>query len=192
MFTIPKYVLSSVANKQHSVIHRGITPTRKHRTVPLEWRWQKQTWIFVHLLVVPTSPPPMPPPHVLVDFVVLPPGHGRSVTDFWGWDAHEAQLRCPDDVSGDSGRCSARRALKPKFYQHTQTMVTAGILPFRENSHGRAGNRTRDLMISSQRLWPLDHEAVYNCKINTCELIYIFIILVILIDYRILVDNIVF
>ena len=38
-------------------------------------------------------------------------------------------------------------------------MVTAGILPFRENSHGRAGNRTRDLMISSQRLWPLDHEA---------------------------------
>ena len=40
-------------------------------------------------------------------------------------------------------------------------MVTAGIFPFRENSHGRAGNRTRDLMISSQRLWPLDHEAVH-------------------------------
>ena len=38
-------------------------------------------------------------------------------------------------------------------------MVTAGILPFRENSHGRTGNRTRDLMINSQRLWPLDHEA---------------------------------
>ena len=31
-----------------------------------------------------------------VDFVVLPPGHGRSVTDYWVWDAHEAQLRCPD------------------------------------------------------------------------------------------------
>ena len=38
-------------------------------------------------------------------------------------------------------------------------MVTAGILAFRENSHGRTGNRTRDLMISSQRLWSLDHEA---------------------------------
>ena len=38
-------------------------------------------------------------------------------------------------------------------------MVTEGIFPFKENSHGRAGNRTRDLMISSQRLWPLDHEA---------------------------------
>ena len=41
-------------------------------------------------------------------------------------------------------------------------MVTAGILPFRENSHGRTGNRTRDLMISRQRLWPLDHEAGRN------------------------------
>ena len=65
------------------------------------------------------------PPHVLVDFVVLPPGHGRSVTDFSVWDAHEAQLRCPDDVSGDIGGCSARRVLKPKFYKPTQTMVTA-------------------------------------------------------------------
>jgi len=99
------------------------------------------------------------PPHVLMDFVVLPPGHGRSVTNFWGWDAHEAQLHCPDDVSGDIGGCGARRALKPKFYQPTQTMVTAGILPFRENSHGTAGNRTRDCTISNQRLWPLDHEA---------------------------------
>ena len=64
-----------------------------------------------------------------MDFVVLPPGHGRSVTDFWGWDAHEAQLRCPDDVSGDIRGCSARRALKPKFYQSTQTMVTAESTP---------------------------------------------------------------
>jgi hypothetical protein len=32
------------------------------------------------------------------DFVVLPRGHIRSLTDFWRWDSHEAQLRCPDDV----------------------------------------------------------------------------------------------
>ena len=38
-------------------------------------------------------------------------------------------------------------------------MVTVGIFPFKENSHGRAGNRTQDLTISSQRLWLLDHEA---------------------------------
>ena len=62
-------------------------------------------------------------------------------------------------VSGDRGGCSARRGLKPKVYLSTQTMVTAGIFPFKESSHGRAGNRTRDLIISSQRLWPLDHEA---------------------------------
>jgi hypothetical protein len=56
------------------------------------------------------------PPLVVMDFVVFPPGHGSSVTDVWGWDAHEAQLRCPDDVSGDIGGWSARRALNPKFY----------------------------------------------------------------------------
>jgi hypothetical protein len=36
-----------------------------------------------------------------MDFVVSPPGCGRSVTDFLGWDAHEAQLRCPDEVDSD-------------------------------------------------------------------------------------------
>ena len=41
----------------------------------------------------------------------------------------------------------------------THTMVTTGILPHKENPHGRAENRTRDLVISSQNLWPLDHEA---------------------------------
>ena len=29
-------------------------------------------------------------------------------------------------------------------------MVTVGIFPFKENSHGRTGNRTRNLMISSR------------------------------------------
>jgi hypothetical protein len=38
----------------------------------------------------------------LMDFVVSPPGCCRSVTNFWGWDAHEAQLRCPDEVDGDT------------------------------------------------------------------------------------------
>jgi hypothetical protein len=41
------------------------------------------------------------PSHVHIDFVVPPPGCGSSVTDFRGWDAHWAQLRCPDDVSDD-------------------------------------------------------------------------------------------
>jgi hypothetical protein len=38
-------------------------------------------------------------------------------------------------------------------------MVTMGILPHQgKNPHGRAGNPTRDLIISSQKRWPLDHE----------------------------------
>ena len=48
-------------------------------------------------------------------------------------------------------------------------MVTAGILLFRKNSHGRAGNRTRDFMIISQRLWPLDKEAGLILKVNMCK-----------------------
>jgi hypothetical protein len=29
------------------------------------------------------------------------PGSGWSITDFWGWGARKAQLRCPDYVSDD-------------------------------------------------------------------------------------------
>ena len=36
-----------------------------------------------------------------MNFHGFAPGCGDSVADFWGWDAHEARLRCPDDVSGD-------------------------------------------------------------------------------------------
>jgi subtilase family serine protease len=38
----------------------------------------------------------------LMDFVVSPPGCGLSVIVFWGWDSHEAQLRCSDEVDGDN------------------------------------------------------------------------------------------
>ena len=32
----------------------------------------------------------------------------------------------------------------------------------RKNPHGRAGNRTRDLVICSQKLWPIDREAIWH------------------------------
>jgi hypothetical protein len=32
---------------------------------------------------------------------VPPSGYGRTVTDFWSWDTHEALLRCPEEVDGD-------------------------------------------------------------------------------------------
>jgi hypothetical protein len=182
----------------------------------------------------------------LMDFVVSPPGCSRRVTGFWGWDAHEARLRCPDEVDGDiwiwsivrlkHGGTSLREKAGFKGKQAngvgTQLMkrdrrVTActmlllryvhfacysltkltppadsnGLVLFSErrnlvsarvpsrfkrtlpggalnlNSteypdhghhadpplsgkkpHGRAGNQTCDLMVSSQKRWPLDHE----------------------------------
>ena len=36
-------------------------------------------------------------------------------------------------VNGDRGGCSAKRGLKSKFYQFTQTMVPAGMFTFKEN-----------------------------------------------------------
>jgi hypothetical protein len=33
--------------------------------------------------------------------VAFPPGCGWSLTDFWVWGTHRAQLRWPDNVSDD-------------------------------------------------------------------------------------------
>ena len=114
------------------------------------------------------------------DFFFLPmPPHvfcGLRGTTTWSWQECNRLLRLGRPwgavtlsrwcVSGDRGGCSARRGLKHKVYYSIQTMVTAGIFPFKENSHSRAGNRTWDLMISSQRLWPLDHETghTHDCS----------------------------
>ena len=38
----------------------------------------------------------------------------------------------------------------------------------RKNEHGRAENRTRDLMVSSQELWPPSHEAGLIVRIYKC------------------------
>ena len=98
------------------------------------------------------------PPHALMNFRGFPPGCGDNVADFWGWEAHGARLRCPDDVSGDMQEDEIPGGALSLNLLTTQTMVTTGSpresFPARKNSHGRTGNRTRDLMISSQRPWP--------------------------------------
>jgi hypothetical protein len=99
------------------------------------------------------------PPHVRHGLRGLPPGYGWSVTDFWSWGAHEARLRCPDEVDGDIWIWSTRRTLNlnstkyPDHGHHGNPPLSG------KNPHGTAGNWTRDLMISSQKHWPLDHEA---------------------------------
>jgi hypothetical protein len=50
--------------------------------------------------------------------------------------------------------------------------------PSRKTPHGRTGNRTRDLMVISQKLFPLDHEASLDIE-NTN--IYFMVILILLI-----------
>ena len=72
------------------------------------------------------------PPHVRVNFVVFPPGCGDSVVDFWGWDAHEVRLRCPDDVSGDMQEDEIPGGALSLNLLTTQTMVTTGIFPCKE------------------------------------------------------------
>ena len=58
-----------------------------------------------------------------------------------------------------------------------------GRLPLsRKNAHGRAGNRTRDLVVSSQELWPPSHEAgpwtgMFKLRICTLNLNFIIIFL---------------
>ena len=57
---------------------------------------------------------------------------GDSVADFWGWDAHEVQLRCPNDVSGDMQEDETPGGALRLNLLTTQTMVTTGIFPCKE------------------------------------------------------------
>jgi hypothetical protein len=99
------------------------------------------------------------PPHIPYGLRGLPSRLWPSVTDFWGWDAHEAQLRCPDEVDGDIWIRSTRRGLNLSSTKLSRPWSPWKSSHLRKIFHGRTGNRTRDLMISSQKLWPLDHEA---------------------------------
>ena len=62
-----------------------------------------------------------------MNFRGFPPGCGESVADFWGWDAHEARLRCPDDVSGDMQKDEIPGGTLNLNLLTTQTTVTTGI-----------------------------------------------------------------
>ena len=72
------------------------------------------------------------PPHVLTNFSGFPPGCGDSVADFWGWDAHEARLRCSNDVSGDMQEGEIPGGVLSLNLLTTQTMATMGIFPCKE------------------------------------------------------------
>jgi hypothetical protein len=95
------------------------------------------------------------PPHVRHWLSGLPPGCGRSVTDFWGWNAHEARLRCPNEMEyGVPGGALNLNSTNYPDHDHHGDPPLSG-----KNLHGTGGNWTQDLMISIQKFRTLDHEA---------------------------------
>ena len=113
--------------------------------------------------------PPMPP-HVLSDFVVSHPRLwlkcnrllklGRPVgavtLSRWEWWWNERW------IWGARGALNLISTNYPDHGHHGRLSLS------RKNAHGRAGNRTRDLMVSSQELWPPSHEAGHNRQNYSC------------------------
>ena len=67
-----------------------------------------------------------------MNFRGFPPGCGDIVADFWGSDAHEMRLRCPDDVSVDMQEDEIKGVALSLNLLTTQTMVTTGFFPCKE------------------------------------------------------------
>jgi hypothetical protein len=57
-----------------------------------------------------------------------------------------------------------RKGLKFNFNTLPRPWSLWGASPARKNSHSRTGNRTRNLMPSSQKFWPPSHEACHIKK----------------------------
>ena len=67
-----------------------------------------------------------------MNFRGFPPDCGDSAADFWGWEAPEARLRCPEDVSGDMQEDEMLGGALSLNLLTIQTMVTTGIFPRKE------------------------------------------------------------
>ena len=64
--------------------------------------------------------------------MVIAPACCDSVADFRGWDAHEAQLCRPDDVSVDMQEDEIPGGALSQNLLTTQTVVTTGNFPCKE------------------------------------------------------------
>ena len=67
-----------------------------------------------------------------MNFRGFPPGFGDSVADFWGWDAHEARLRCPDDVSGNIQEDEIPKSTNYPDHGHHGNLSLQGKIPMVE------------------------------------------------------------
>jgi hypothetical protein len=91
----------------------------------------------------------------LMDFMVSPPGCGRSEVGTPMRRSYVVPMKCMVIYEYEV----PRRALNLSSNNLPRLWSPWKSSPSRKNSQGRAGNRARDLMTSSQKLWPLDHEA---------------------------------
>ena len=70
--------------------------------------------------------------------MVIAPACCDSVADFRGWDAHGAQLRCPDDASGDMqedeipGGALSQNLLTYPDHGHHRNLSLQGKIPMVE------------------------------------------------------------
>jgi hypothetical protein len=67
-----------------------------------------------------------------MNFRGFPSGCDDSVADFWVWEAHEARLCCPDDVSGDMQEDEIPGGALSLNLLITQSIVTTGNFPCKE------------------------------------------------------------
>jgi hypothetical protein len=108
----------------------------------------RSVWLFF------LSPPPCH--HMfLMDFVVSPPGCDRSEVGRSMRRSYVVPMRWMViyEYEGPWGALNLNSTKLPRPWSPW------GSSPSRRSPYGRTGNRTRNLMISSQKLWPLDHEA---------------------------------
>jgi hypothetical protein len=83
----------------------------------------------------------------VIDFVVVGRPWGAVTLSRWSWWWYSIWI------------WSTRGSLNLNCTNHPDHGHRGNPPQSGKNPHGRAGNGTRDLMVSSQKRWPLDHEA---------------------------------
>jgi hypothetical protein len=91
------------------------------------------------------------PPDVHYGLRGPPPSCGLSVTDFWGWDAREAQLRCPDEVDGYIW--STRKVLRPNLRELCQLLKFGTTCTWRNHNSQCMIYRRTGLNVSFHPQW---------------------------------------
>jgi hypothetical protein len=99
MYCTEMYIYCACARTQHTHTHKH---THAHTHTRALYTGLHVCWWYSY------SPPPKATTCPLWTSWSPPPSCGRSVTDFWGWDAHDLRLRFPDEVGGNIWIWSAR------------------------------------------------------------------------------------